>query len=543
MKNKKLLLIVLLSVTVFGGTFAQFRYQSDTNIGQTSKATITTNKDTLIVHFNTAKANSFWLKSKKDPAKDSIVLYKCTTVRGIQCLTYTDATTTTAASYANDFKGALFSGNGNPVHVNSMDSLLHIMTKSVTTAINGTLLDSLTLPAHCLFDIAGSSTNQAFGVYPGKYKHLEYAFQVDLTGKACTDDITFEIDTYNSGTTGKTASYELAVYGSTTISDANLIGSKIAGFYVTGSGKKYVNLAAALGKLPGDFSNKKVCIYLRTLGTTNASGTSDGLPNATDFVNHVPMVYDPTIVFDNFTFMYGSASWASPVGAIANEVFNHNNGSPVDLGSNNNSDYSGGTPTPVYVGIDTPVTFNLIGLNRIGTLDIKEANNGGGHISKFAFASTGCVKRKVATGGFTQDVTYTYTPSDGTTAMDLLIPAPTSGSINDTLQVSLIATSVTYNMNPSVRLEITNGIRFWYNVGVVGTLFTSTQTINLSKALIWSNENNIFVNNTKEVVIVTSLTGQKIKTATVSQAEKGIIVQPGIYIVKTGDFIQKVLVK
>jgi len=540
---KKLLLSTLLCVLVFGSTFAQFRWQSDVAIGQTLLNKNTIDKDTFTVHFNTNKSNSTWLKSKKVITSDSIVLQKCQTQRGIQCLVYTDNTTTTTVQSGN-FKGAAFNGNGNPVHIANMDSLLKIMAKSaaIATTVNGNAADSLTVPAHCLFDVAGNTANQAFGVYPGKYKHLEYAYQFDYTGKACTDEITFEIDTYNTGTTGNTASYELAVYGSTTITDANLIGSRVANFYVTGSGKKTVSLAAALGKVPGDFSNKKICIYLRTMGTVNGVGTADGVPNATTGLTHLPVAYDPTIVFDNFYMTYGSASWAVPTGAIASEVFNHNNGTPTDIGSNNNSDYSGGTPVSVPAATATPIYFYLTSINRIGTIDIKEANNGGGHIAAYSFAATGTVMKKAADGTFSVPVAYTYTPSDGTTAMDLLIAAPTSGSVNDTLQVAVNAT-VPQSATRTVRLEITNGIRFWYNVGAIGNLATGLQLGEANLITVRTSANQLFVSNAPENVTIFNLAGQKVKVASAIEAGKGIRLGSGIYIIKTGSSVQKVLVQ
>jgi hypothetical protein len=185
----------------------------------------------------------------------------------------------------------------------------------------------------------------------------------------------------------------------------------------------------------------------------------------------------------------------------------------------------------------------LTGINRIGTIDIKEANDGGGHSSKFGFTSTGAVLKKATDGTYSQKVTYTYTPSDGTTAMDLLIPAPTSGSVNDTIQVLLTSVGVTAGMTPAVRLEITNGIRFWYNVGVIGSLYTSVPTINLKSAFVWTENKSIFVSNTTEVVYITNLTGQKLKVVSPAEAAKGINLNSGIYIVKTGSFVQKVLLK
>ena len=529
---KKLLLSILFSVLIWGSAYAQFRYGSYPVIGMTYSNVKLADKDTLLVHFNTTSANSSYTAT-------AMTINKCQTQRGIQCYVYSNNTTTTSIQ-SGSFKGGAYTGNGNPVHVQGMDSLFHIMTKSssIPTPTGGSATDSLTQPAHCLFDL--TSGGQAFGVYPGKYKHVEYAFYVDLAGKACTDDITFDIDTYDAGTTGKTASFELAVYKSTTISDANLFAPKVADFYITGSGKKTVNLAAAIGLQARDFSNQKVIFFLRTQGTSNALGVVDGLPNAsTPAIPHVPVTYDPTITFDNFNFMFGTSTWASPTGIVANDVFNHNNGSPVETIS---TDWTGGTPVPVYITDTTKIPIYITG-KRYGTLLVKEANDGGGHVAKFAFTPSGSLKKKDADGTYSQDVTYEY-KSDGIAAMTLTVASPEAGqAANDTLQLMLSSVDVTSGGSASVRLEIDNGVRFWYNVSVSGSFWTSGKVLNLDKPVIWSAQNKIFVSNNQNNIQIYNIAGQKVKTVTATIAEKGLQLNAGIYIVKTGSTVQKVIVE
>jgi hypothetical protein len=528
---KKLLLTLFLCVMMLGGAFAQFRFGNYPVIGMSNYTTITTNPDTLLVHFNTNTVNSTYTAT-------ALALLKCQTQRGIQCYVYNNSTTTTAVQSGN-FKGGAYGGNGNPVHVASMDSLLKIMAKSSSTPTptNGNLADSLTQPAHCLFDV--SAGNQAFGVYPGRYKHVEYGYQVDFTGKSCTKDITFEIDTYNAGTTGKSASYELAVYSGTTISDANLIGTKKADYYVTGSGKKYVSLAADLGVSIGSFSNKKVCFFLRTQGTSNDLGVVDGLPNATTGATHIPVTYDPTIVFDNFSFIYGSSSWTYPAGVVANAVFNHSNGSPEVTIS---TDFSGGTAKIVAADKDYPVKINFTSVDRIGSISIIEANDGGGHAAGFGFAATGAVKKKDAAGTYTTDVTYTYSVDPTTSKFTLTIPAPSTGSTNDTLEITLLA-NVPLGSTRTERLELTNGVRFWYNVGVTGDLGTGINGQNELKAVFFGNNNRIMGTNVIENVNIFSANGQLIRTAKAEEMNAGIQMNTGLYIVKSGADVQKVLVK
>ena len=530
---KKLLLASLLCVFIFGSANAQFRYGSYPVIGMTYSNVKLADKDTLLVHFNTTSANSSYTAT-------AMTINKCQTQRGIQCYVYSNNTTSTSVQ-SGSFKGGSYTGNGNPVHVPDMDSLFQIMTKSssIPTPTGGNATDSLTQPAHCLFDL--TSGGQAFGVYPGKYKHMEYAFYVDLSGKACTDDITFDIDTYDAGTTGKTASYELAVYKSTTISDANLFAAKVADFYVTGSGKKTVNLAAAIGLQARDFSNQKVIFFLRTQGTSNALGVIDGLPNAsTPAIPHVPVTYDPTITFDNFNIMFGTSTWASPTGIAANDVFNHNNGSPVETTA---TDWTGGTPVPVYITDTTKIPIYITG-KRYGTLLVKEANDGGGHVAKFAFTSSGSLKKKVADGSYSQDVSYKYQEYDDTHTMNILVDSPEAGqAANDTLQLLLSSVDVTSGGNAAIRLEIDNGVRFWYNVSVSGSFWTSSKVINIETPSIWSAQKNIFVTNNEKIIQIYNIAGQKVKIATSLESEKGIPVTTGIYIVKAGSTVQKVIVE
>lgn len=535
---KKLLLLTLFGVFVLNGAFAQFRWQSDVNIGQILQAVNPANKDTFTVNFNTAKANSFWLKSKKVPANDSIVLYKCSTQRGIQCLVYSDSTTTTQMQ-SGSFKGGAYTGNGNPVHVANMDSLLNLMTKSALgttgTTVNGSTADSLTAPAQCLFDVNGDNTNQAFGEYPGKYKHVEYGFEIDYTGKGCPDDITFTINTYDAGTTGKTASYQLAVYAGS-VADANLIGSKIDGFYVTGSGPKSVSLANVLSVLPSAFANKKIFIYLRTWGTTNANGVADGKPNPS--VNHIPTVYDPTIVFDNFNMTYTTATWQVPAGAIANAYINYNNGAPAvkatDLSLTNP-----GTPVPVVTNQQSTIRFNLQGSTRFGALTLQEDLS---H-SSFFVPDTANIMQNDGNGNYTVKVNVASLVYNSTSLLwTLTIPAPATGSVNDDIMVPILVDR-TSDGSSAIRIEINNGVRFFYDFYVTSTTATGLNSAQSNAFYVTTSNSYIYANMATQNVDVFTIAGQKIAEVSAAEARKGIKVDSGIYIVKSGSNVQKVLVQ
>lgn len=536
---KKLLLSTLLSVLFMGGAVAQLRwgtYTSTSQNGQTLKAVNIANKDTLLLDFKTITPTPVcaWAVVTKgvNIGKDSVYKKTLQTQRGIQVKAFLDKTTTTAFEDGS-FKCNNAGGNGNPGRFASIDSLKAYLTHSVkgTATVGGNTSDSISRPAACLFN---SGTDEVvFGMYPGRAKVIEYLYRFDYTAKACSDDITFEMNTYDAGNTGKTAVYQMAVYKNS-VSTANLIGDTV-NVYTTGQGLKTVNLAQEIGVTPADLSNKSLYVVIKTYGTSNASGVIDGLPN-------LPTVQDPTIVFDNFILMYAASSWSAPSGVIASAVFNHNDGSPVYVGQSA-TDFSGGTPVSAFINDTTKITINLIDINRIGAITIKEANDGGGHSANFSFTNTGSVKKKI-NGVFT-DIPYTYVPYEATTptAMVLTIPAPTSGSVNDTLQIISSAVNIPSASARTVRYEIDNGIRFWYNVGAQGSLYTGNQSLDVNKVTIYAFNNTVFVSNATENVIITNINGQRVKISTAIEASKGINLQTGLYIVKTGNSVQKVLVK
>lgn len=538
---KKILLTALLSVLMFSGAFAQLRwgtYTTTSQNGQTLKAVNIGDKDTLLLDFKTITPTPVcsWAVVTKGTniGKDSVYKKTLQTQRGIQVKAFLDKVTTTAFEDGS-FKCTNAAGNGNPGRVASIDSLKAYLAHSVkgtTLTVGGNTSDSISRPAACFFN---SGTDEVvFGMYPGRAKVIEYLYRFDYTAKACTDDITFEMNTYDAGNTGKTAVYQMAVYKSS-ISTANLIGDTV-NVYTTGQGLKKVNLAQEIGVTPADLSNKSLFVVIKTFGTSNASNVVDGLPNSAN-------VQDPTIVFDNFILMYAAPSWVVPAGAIASSIFNHNNGSPVYVGQSPQTDFTGGITVPSYTNDTTKITINLIDKDRIGTIIIKEGNDGGAHSANFAFTNTGCVKKKI--NGVYTNIPYTYVPYNASvpTALSLTIPVPTSGSVNDTIQLIASAVNIPAGMIRTVRYEIDNGVRFWYNVGAEGTLYTANNTIDLDKATIYATKETIYVSNTTENVNIYTISGQKVKSVSANEATQGVKVNAGLYIVKTGSTVQKVLVK
>jgi len=533
------LLTLIAVVMLAGGAMAQFNFNTNTNIGQTFTGAQIQNPDTFEVHYNTARATSTWAPARAAASigKDSVSIVKCQTQRGIQAKGFLDATTTSAYE-AGNFKSNNHGANGNPVHVYSIDSLKNIMRKSVITGtINGGSTDSITRPAACLFDVAPG--NQAFGMYPGKAKRIEYVFRFNLGGKTAVSDIEFDMFTYDAGTTGKTAAYKMAVYSSSSFSDANLLAPAVSTIYTTGEAVKRVKVAEALGIPVSSFTNKNVYIVISTLGTTNESGVADGVAHGVN-ANNEPLAYDPTVVFDNMLVMFQSPAWVVPAGAVGNAIINHNNGTPEVTVT---GDFSGGTAVPVTAAAETAVKFNLQGNGRVGTLTITEGNDGGGHASAFTFAETGAIKQKDALGEYTIDVPYTRVINETSGVYTLTVAAPAAGSTNDDLQVSVLAT-VPAEATRTIRLEINNGVRFWYNLAAAGTISTSTTQVE-GKLYLTAEEGalNLFGLESGKQVRVYNAAGQLVHQSISAASDMKIKLSQGMYVIQTEGFITKAIVR
>lgn len=531
---KKLLLSTLLSVFVLGSVFGQIRFQSDAVIGQTLQSVNPLNKDTFTLHFNTSKSASSWAPARKeaDLGKDSVSFQKTQTQRGIQVKAFLDNTTTTA--YENgSLKCNNAGGNGNPGRVTSMASLTEILSKSVITGtINGSTSDSLTRPAACLFDIAAG--DQAFGMYPGKTTKIEYVYRFDFTGKKCSDDISFEMWTYDAGNTGKTAIYELAVYTSSTFSDANLLGSRV-NVYTTNNPKKTVNVANEIGVAYSAFTNKSLYIVVKTLGTNG-----DGITHARD-VNNLPVYIDPTVVFDNFFMTYEPPYFTYPVAvSTASNYVNYNNGAPeikaTDAGLTNP-----GTPKPITTGTSTPVSILLKSIGRAGTFTVIENIS---HSSFITYNVANAFLKNDGQGNYNVPVTCTETINSTSNLWTLTIAAPTAGTFVDD--------DMTFNFNvnrptdgtTNLRLEISNGsARFWYDFSFVASTTTDLNEKTISPIGISTDNSKISVINATENVSIFSISGQRINTLSANDAARGITVKTGAYIVKHGSEVRKVLVK
>lgn len=542
---KKLLLSTLLCVLFMGGAYAQFNISTNTTIGQILKNINPLDKDTFIVDFNT---NMFPTSTKWAPAKataslgkDSIYLRKPQTQRGLQVKGFVDATTTSeyriGSADCNNY-GA----NRNPLFVHSIDSLKKILAKSIVSGtfatINGNTSDSLSRPAACIFEVGTS--DGAFGMYPGKVKRMEYGFYINMSGKKVLDDITFEINTLNAGNSGKTATYGMRVYRSSTFTPANAIGDSVANLYTTGSGKVTINVAEKINVSPTEFTNRTIYIIIKTLGTSNTLGVVDGLANPVNASNE-PTITDPAITFDNLTYTFYPPYFTYPISTSTNSNYvNYNNGAPetkaTDSGLTNL-----GIAKPITTGANTPVSILLKSIGRAGTFTIVENIS---HSSLITYNLANAFLKNDGAGNYNIPVTCTEAINATTNIWTLTIAAPAAGTFADD--------DMTFNFNinrptdgtTNLRLEISNGsARFWYDFSFVASTATGVNDKAISPIGISTNNSMISVINATEKVSIFTVSGQKIKVLSANDAAKGISVNAGAYIVRHGSEVRKVLVK
>lgn len=435
---------------------------------------------------------------------------------------------------------------------------------SIADLLNYTVVDSLKAynkvhqfwkPTNVIIPFNGDTSDHVMAAYPGMYKRVSLGFQVSVDGGGLKSDISFELMTADKGNTGKQSSYKMIVsvnkdakFGSTPFSTVAAIDTASAAnvsYYRTSFGsenlwiidniytsdttifaKKTIKVAEAIGVQPGYFNGKKVYVTLYSKGT----GT-----------NIEPGIYDPVIAIDNVEGVYSPVSWVVPEGVVPNAIMNHNNGSPVVTTS---ADYSGGERVLVNAMVPDTVKFYLTDKNRASTLSITEGNDGGGTNPKFTFAANGAVKAMGPDGKFSVEVPYTFTPSNGTSKFNLVIPAPEVGlMVNDTLEVSIIVDQVPIDGLSAERLEISNGVRFWYNIGVKGLSPNSEVAQNANGITANSINNVLYVRNATQEVKVYNTAGQLLRSVSAQAANKGIALTDGVYIITTGKDTLKALVK
>lgn len=546
---KKLLFILMLGVSF--SAFAQLQTnKTAAKLGYNGAADAGNGDKKLTLNFNSTFATLKYGLQSSAIANDG---------KGLLCIVLANEAPVGKVTPLNNKKADNWGANCNVYKMKDLNMLLDSSVISSSKIYANT--QQFWKPANCIVNMptATADTNQVLAIYPGMYKRVNIGFQVSVDGGGLKSDISFDILTYDKGNTAKTATYKMIVsvnkeikFGTaplTNVADMDTIKAANVGVFRTRAASteiyvvdnvyttktdglmttQKINVAQAIGVTPGYFNGKKVYVTLYTTGTGS---------------NIEPGIYDPVVAIDNIEATYGPVSWAVPVGAVANAIIDHNNGTPVvDPVTAAPYDYTAGTPVEVPAGTDTAIKIYLTSLNRAAVLDITEANDGGSHNPKYSIAATGAVKAKAADGTYSVDVPYTYTPSDGTTKFDLKLAAPAAGVIlNDTIEVSVTA-NVPANMTSTERLEITNGVRFWYDVSAKGVTPSAVKPNTTGDVTVIGKTRSIVTLNATEDVKITNMVGKTITIASPVMAAKGIAVEQGAYIVKTGKTIQKVIVK
>jgi len=164
--------------------------------------------------------------------------------------------------------------------------------------------------------------------------------------------------------------------------------------------------------------------------------------------------------------------------------------------------------------------------------------------SKYQFLDSAGVFANDGAGNYTVPVTYTVTRSvlnsetGNYSDSYLTIPAPAS-KVDDDIMVLM-----TFNPKASEfteRIEVNNGVRFWWDVqtkGYVGLDKTTLATIKVYS----SNSTIVLEGATQPVTLYNSL-GQSMGSFQPDQATSGLVVKPGLWLVKTQEGTVKVMVR
>jgi len=499
---KKLIIFCAALFGVVSGADAQFRFSTNATAG----IVVTTENDetTFECNFNTDKA----LTVVGGAAQ------KAQTQRGVYSKVYNELG---AEVSPQDSRCNTVTGNGNPMHISDIATVLEYYTKAGEPAFSGE--HKFWKPVNGVFDVNPEDlTNQAFGTYPGMYKRIDYRFYIDLTGKAVTSDITFDIITFDKGNLplknneAQPAAYKLMVsFGSDKTSinpdDGKTPDYTIENFYITNDNSKSVKLSEVLNGVPGMFSNKKVYIALYTDGTGNA-------------IN--PFEYDPTIVFDNFKVSYKEPKWIEPE-AAANAIVNNEE-----------------NPVKGKIGEKDQYGLSLKTFARPGAFKITNnynANEQSYYSRRFSFLGTGAIKGNDGNGNYTVDIPYVLTPAtqddNGNMSQEYItIAAPADGvPVNDDFILFVEATLNSETADRG-RIELDCGVRIYYDFYIAGTNASSIDGNTPAEANIYSKNGKIYADNVYESITILNTSGQVVATS--DAVAEGIAVNAGVYLVKIG---------
>lgn len=514
---KKVFLTFAIIGAVCSTANAQFRMDKDYPTAGIKVVTDTLGATrTVTVDFNTDKA----LTVMTD--KEGI---KAQTQRGVQVKVYNDLGAE-AAAYA---KCNNYGANGNPIHVSGATFLRdYLSVDSLPAYADG---HQFWKSVASLFTVdSANPSNQAFGVYPGMYKKVDYRFYFNFEGYEVNSDIELDIQTLDEGNTAKKAKYKLMLsIGSDKTSISETDGKTpdyvLADFYETGSGLKHIKLAETFGVEPSVFTNKKVYIAFYTDGTGDA-------------IQHGK--YDPIIAFDNFTVQLKLASWLTPAaGAEANADLN-NSDSPVKN---------------ISLNADTLIfPMYITSQGRVGELAITNDIASDQHANKkFSFLPELGVKMKDASGNFV-DVAYTHTPdvlgTNGSWSKEKITLAKPTTFGQEEFLVYLKYVKKESDVDGLIisdKFELSNGTRIWYtfsgkvDLSVPG-LSVEGSTADANAINVYTKSGKVFVTNLNTEAEIYTIAGVLVKKVSIDEAERGIALSTGVYLVSVKGGITKKIV-
>jgi hypothetical protein len=191
----------------------------------------------------------------------------------------------------------------------------------------------------------------------------------------------------------------------------------------------------------------------------------------------------------------------------------------------------------------------LKGENRLAALTIYNNAMAKGSDNVYEFLPANGVFANDGAGNYTVPVTYKYTadtinPTSGNlTQPYITIPAPTNGSMNDDIEV-LFTFTPKQTTGIVERLEISNGIRFWWDVQTASLdLWASLNPETSQQSNVWSSDGKVFVKGAQTPVTLFNILGQRLGSFRSDVAEHGISVGKGLLFVSTSNGVVKVMVK
>jgi len=392
--------------------------------------------------------------------------------------------------------------------------------------------------------------------YPGMFHRSLWGFRIKVGELGVLlSDLSFEMMTYDKGNTGKTATYKLLVDGTGRISNgfsssplktaeamdtltaANVQGLRdyfgnndvwcVDDIYTTSSDETMNKVTINVAELCGLAVPKGSADYLFVMVYTSGTGAE-----------FLPGSIDPVIAFDNVNIDFAPASWTFPADVVDGTAISYNNGNPVVQAATNLYDAGEGVSVPA----GQPLKLYLSSALRGTAITLTEDNLDKVHNPKFSVAG---IKTKDTNGDYTVDVAFTDNPSDGSSVWSASIPLPESATTatNEDFEVSLDVSNLAVGDSTTLRIEITNGTRFWYDIKVIAAPYTEVPSQQANQLRIYDLNKSIIAKNATEIVVIYNTNGQILKSVSPNIASRGIAVPEGAYVVKTGDIVQKVIVK